>query len=551
MIPVANLAKVKPLTEKQQLKKTYYFAEGLKFYALNDWATAQAMLTKAIDIDPGCDACFYEMGNMYFHSGLMQSAISLSKSAVLLDSTNFWYKLQLARFYSVNRQHEQAVDIYEKLLADRADLPDLYYDLASLYLNLRQPQKALDILNKAEEKVGYSERAALVRVELLQNMGKTTEAITVLEELATEAPSPRYHSLLGEMHADNGNDSLSIMHFERALSMNPEFAPAMFGEADYYRRNRKLNVFFDKMYFIYENKTVETVHKAEYLSMMLQIPQFGSTFSSQFDTLFTYMRTPPDSLTEPLYGNYLMQTGKADSAVTVFKNNMVQNSHSGEAWHQYLSIIYYLNEWDTLKKYATEAIQHFPHEVNFFTMAAIAQWQLKNIPASIDLLEKALPLSEKNSPQQLETYAFLGDLYHEVGQSKKSFEAYERVLSIDTTNAVVLNNYAYYLCLEGKNLNRAYEMSRKAITMEANNATYLDTFGWILYNMGKAIEAKAIFRNAMLYGGKESGVILDHYAEVLYSLGERDLAVIYWELSLEKEMDQGVKKKLEQAKAGK
>jgi hypothetical protein len=39
----------------------------------------------------------------------------------------------------------------------------------------------------------------------------------------------------------------------------------------------------------------------------------------------------------------------------------------------------------------------------------------------------------------------------------------------------------------------------------------------------------------MLYGGKESTVILDHYAEVLYALKEYDMALIYWNMALQKD----------------
>ena len=38
----------------------------------------------------------------------------------------------------------------------------------------------------------------------------------------------------------------------------------------------------------------------------------------------------------------------------------------------------------------------------------------------------------------------------------------------------------------------------------------------------------------MLYGGKDSVVIMDHYAEVLYALKEYDLALVYWNLAIQK-----------------
>ena len=101
-------------------------------------------------------------------------------------------------------------------------------------------------------------------------------------------------------------------------------------------------------------------------------------------------------------------------------------------------------------------------------------------------------------------------------------------MKVSPNNIYVLNNYAYYLSVTGKNLKKAYAMSKKTIEAEPDNATYLDTFGWILYLQGKALEAKPFFKHAMLYGGKDSAVIMDHYAEVLYALKDYDLAFVYW-----------------------
>jgi tetratricopeptide (TPR) repeat protein len=110
-------------------------------------------------------------------------------------------------------------------------------------------------------------------------------------------------------------------------------------------------------------------------------------------------------------------------------------------------------------------------------------------------------------------------------------------LKINPDYVYALNNYAYYLSLEGKNLKKAYQMSKRTVEAEPDNATYLDTFGWILFLQGKALEAKPFFKKAMLYGGKESAVIMDHYAEVLYALKEYDLAFVYWNMAKNKNTD--------------
>ena len=147
----------------------------------------------------------------------------------------------------------------------------------------------------------------------------------------------------------------------------------------------------------------------------------------------------------------------------------------------------------------------------------------------------------------------MGDVYHQMGDAKKSYKAYEKALKVNPDYVYVLNNYAYYLSMEGKKLKKALAMSRKTVEAEPDNATYLDTYGWILHLLGKSAEAKPQFKHAMLYGGKDSPVILDHYAEVLFALKEYDMAFVYWNLARQKndgeieDLDERIRKRREEA----
>ncbi len=125
----------------------------------------------------------------------------------------------------------------------------------------------------------------------------------------------------------------------------------------------------------------------------------------------------------------------------------------------------------------------------------------------------------------------IGDMHYEAGNRKAAFDAYNRALKMVPDYAPVLNNYAYYLSEEGRQLKKALKMSARSLEKEPDNATYLDTYGWILHLLGRDSEAKVYFKHAMLYGGKDSKVVLEHYSAVLESLGEKDLASYYKILS--------------------
>lgn len=64
---------------------------------------------------------------------------------------------------------------------------------------------------------------------------------------------------------------------------------------------------------------------------------------------------------------------------------------------------------------------------------------------------------------------------------KQCYKAYDHSLRYDPDNAMVLNNYAYFLSLEGRELEKALTMSSRAIALTDNNPTYLDTHAWVLF----------------------------------------------------------------------
>lgn len=152
----------------------------------------------------------------------------------------------------------------------------------------------------------------------------------------------------------------------------------------------------------------------------------------------------------------------------------------------------------------------------------------------INECETLVQLHESEPDAAVSYISIIGDSYHETGNRKEAYRAYKRALKMVPDYAPVLNNFAYFLSLEGRMLRKALKMSAVCIEKEPDNATYLDTYGWILHLLGRDAEAKPYFKHAMLYGGKDSSVVLEHYSIILDKLGEKDLSAYYKTLSEKK-----------------
>ena len=125
-------------------------------------------------------------------------------------------------------------------------------------------------------------------------------------------------------------------------------------------------------------------------------------------------------------------------------------------------------------------------------------------------------------------YSIMGDLYHIKKMNTEAYAAYDSALVYKPDNIGALNNYAYYLSVERKDLDKAEEMSYKTVKAEPTNNTYLDTYAWILFEKGKYVEARIYIDQALQNGGDTSSVVVEHGGDIYFHNGEPEKALEYW-----------------------
>lgn len=196
------------------------------------------------------------------------------------------------------------------------------------------------------------------------------------------------------------------------------------------------------------------------------------------------------------------------------------------AVNHYAAKLYYTVD---KKEKALDLCKQWPKDTLMLRIAMSIHYTDDNYKEVVQHADKLLDLCRDDRQMQLSMHTVKGDCYHSMGNNDKAAKEYELALKLDPENANVLNNYAYMLVCEGKNIGKAAKMSRKAVEKEPDNASYLDTYAWIMHTQKKYQVAKAYFKKALLYGGKDSAVMLEHYAETLDALGETTLAKAYRE----------------------
>ena len=492
---------------------------------------AEGILKAVLAFDKDNDAAWYYLGTCLLYQKDIKGAQEALKKASELDPGNYWYKERLALAYSLSGEEDLTISTYETLLKEFPKKNELYYTLVNLYLKQNQFDKALAAMDQIETVFGKNENVTSTRYDILLRQNKPEEALKTLEEYNKEYSSPFVLTKLGDHSMAEYKDSLALAYYKEALDLQGNYAPALLGEAEIYRMRRNYEGFFGTVgKFINDAESMPQA-KAQYLSMLVQRsePRFIQNFRSSLDSLFDcmVMRHPADSNALKASGFYYYATERSEKAKVLLNKNMRLHPESLDAAASYVQLLGYMSDWDALPAAADSALAMFPKETAFLEMKNVALYNKKEWQAIIDNSLKIIETAPEDTSVTIPALANIGDVYHEMGDSKNAYKYYKQVLKLDPGYAPTLNNYAYYLSLEGKSLKKARDMSKKTIEKEPDNATYLDTYGWILHLLGKDQDAKAVFKHAMIYGGKENSTILEHYAEVLEALGETDLALYY------------------------
>jgi len=318
-----------------------------------------------------------------------------------------------------------------------------------------------------------------------------------------------------------------------------------------YRKGYEFDKFFNILSKIATNTQIPLSDKIEYFSPAIQLWS-QIRYREKIENLFLILAEnySENWAFRQFYSTFLLQTERQKQAMAIVDEELQQNKTNVEAWNLKIAMLYYARDMENLLPAIDTVLLYSQNKYGLLMQKSSVLYELKRYNDAISILENILK-SKENEANKKDVLSFLGDLYYRTGNKTQAYKAYKNVLKIDTANIGVLNNYAYYLSEDNKNLKQALEMSKKTIDIEPENATYLDTYAWILHKLGRHAEAKPVFRRAMTFGGRESAVILDHYGDVLFELKEYDTAILYWEDSLSQsdvENSEKIKMKIEKCK---
>ncbi|MDD3108152.1 MAG: tetratricopeptide repeat protein [Alistipes sp.] len=528
----------------------YYYTEGVKNNITQGSSERSvALFLKALESDSTHAPSLFELANLSLQEP--QEALKYSLKANALDTTNKWYRMQLGRLLVATQHFDSAFTLYRTLLQNDPANPENYRTLAALYDQRGEPEKALALLDSAELRVGIHPLLFEYKRQLLLNLKQYDRALRETQTMVETYPNDEENLVaLAELYALFGKDSLATHYYDRAQGIDPNNPQTLASLNSFYKQRNDNVRFLETAAQLFRIKAFPLEPKLQFFEDLIDVPNYYRDNYIRLGALVSALviTYPNDPRTLKLYARHLMAGGSIEEALRFYKSHLNDSisDFNKELYYNVLEIEAYLKRPDSVARYASQALQHYPNDAELYLRkGSVESYYIENQELAEQDFKTALKYATSDSMRSV-IYGLLGDTYHSMEDDKKSFKAYEKGIRIDTTNAVLFNNYAYFLSLRNEHLDKALTMVQTALRLSPNNPTYLDTYAWILYQMGRYEEARTPMRQAISLDRSNNKELYLHYGDILYKLKDHFMASFYWKKALElgvdpQEIDQRMK----------
>jgi tetratricopeptide (TPR) repeat protein len=435
-----------------------------------DARSASALLEKLTKKNPSAKS-YATLANSYESMKEYSLAADAYKKALEIDSTHTELRAALAQDQALAGQYDDALKTYGEMAEADPKNAQPYLGMAQIYREQKNYDKAQEALNKAKGLDPDNLEIRYDEVRLLQEEGKTAEAIAGLKSVLDSTSRRTYDAnqrtfraqmleQLGSLYRGNEQYEQAADAFRQIGALDPDLMPRA------------------------EAQVVDTYRMAR---------DYGK---AQAETDAALKKYPNDRTIHEVHAQLLADQGKTDAALAEL-NKLLDGKNNREI---------------------------------YLAMADINQKAKKFSEAGKDI-DEAEKLSQ--SKEDKTNVLFMrGALYEREKKFDEAEKTFRQVLDMDASNASALNYLGYMLADRNTRLPEAQGLIERAIKLDPNNYAYLDSLGWVYFKMDKLPEAEQQLTRSVQLSSKDP-TIHDHLGDVYFKEGKIKEAIAQWQSSLQ------------------
>ena len=492
------------------------------------------LLKHCVHIRPEAPEAYFFLAQYYMSLKQNDKAIECFKKAADLEPDNSTYLETLAKAYVTNDNDSLAIGTLEKIVEKETGRIDILEMLVQLYQNRADYDNTIKTLDRLETLEGKNERLTYAKSEIYSLTGDKKAAINEMKKLADQYPNDlNYRGMYGDALLMNGREKEAFDIYTGILKAEPDNYRAQLSmRADYKQKDMAADADSMTMQLLLNKNTGDDA-RVYIMRQEIAESENGGGDSTKILRLFDRMMAQPQASTDIaiLYATYMsLKKMPQEKIEAVLEKVLAQTPDNAAARLQLVAYAWQRDDLDRVIELCKAARQYNPDEMAFYYYEGMAHFRKDDNDSALNAFQNGISVIGEHSDPDIvsDFYAVMGDLLYEKGRAAEAYAAYDSCLQWKDDNIGCLNNYAYYLSVNGDSLDKAEKMSYRTVKAEPKNATYLDTYAWILFMQGRYAEAKIYIDQAVQNDSDSSAVILEHAGDIHAKAGDIDGAVELW-----------------------
>lgn len=530
-------------------KADYFFLEGINAHLRGEADSYYALVRQAHAVNPEDVDINNEYG-MFLVQLQSDDSVSVDRGIAMMRK---YFDENPADLFSGLRYaliNQSTGDIDEALRAfrilhrrnpDNSGVTRRYAEILAQAGGLDSLDRALEVYDTLEVIEGNSLDLATARMRLMFMRNDTASIINEGRRQWSLAPmSVENNVFLGDVFATFELNDSALYYFNRANEIDSLNPMAAYSRATFY------NFIGDSIAF---DREIFRTLKIEGLDMPTKMQVVRNYISELYrDTLqrprilslFKELVSihPHEPELRKVYAAYLASTSDFAEAAEQQDLGMNLEPDDEAGWNLLASFFSIAEKNKNALEAVNRGLHYFPESGPLHLSRGLYLANGDSLENAIAELNHALELTDSTNYEERSTiYTSIGDIYDRREMVDSAISSYHEAIKLNPYNSMALNNCAYFLACEDRDLDDARRMIEKVMKEDANEPTWIDTYAWVLFKQKEYERAREEIDRALELSTEPSSDILEHAGDIYFWDSKPDQAVEFWKKALELDSD--------------
>lgn len=528
-------------TTEDAVKLEAVFIEANQQKILENYDKAIPLFKDVLDGDRDNAAAAYELARCYEASKDLESAEKYAQKASDWEPSNVWFKMYLADLYQKINKDGDAASVYEELVKIDPENTDYYLQWAYYLVRDSKPEKAIEVYNQLESRIGVTEEVTRHKHTLYLGLGQHEKAVTELNALIDKFPrTTSYQHLLAIYYEQIGEKGKARKVYRKIIDLDPNDTRAQIALAEEIKGTDDIR-FLNSLKPVFEDRNTNIDAKIkEIIPYINRLADTGDkNLGNVLLALTSVLETvhPNDAKSHAVLADVLYYNGQSDRALSQYKKTLKIDDTRWAVWEQMLYILAEKKDFSALIDQSENALDIFPNQGTAYYLNGVGYNGEKKYTDALSSLLQAKTMSSRQPRLRYDIAIEMGKTYHHLKKYEKSEEAFEEALEINDTDPLALKNYSYHLAARPNatedNLLKAKQLATRLNDVAPNHPVGQGTLAFVYYKIKDHSSAKEWLEKSFKNGGDSDPAILELYGDVLFQLGQETEAQNYWQKALD------------------